>query len=244
MKKVGLLSLVMVLLAGCSPKEFVENTVYEMIEKNPQKFMEAVQNAAKKSRPPAVDPSKALEEEFKNPKVATVDSSRILGNQEAPILIVEYTDLQCPFCSRGHATLEQLKKKYGSEVKVLRKHLPLPMHPQAKDLAVYYELVARQDLKKADTWAGVVFANQQEAKDTSKYDAWAKQVGADVAKINKDKKNTEVMTGINQRISADMEEASKFGFQGTPGYLVNGVGVKGAYPLDYFDKIIQRHLAK
>jgi protein-disulfide isomerase len=41
-----------------------------------------------------------------------------------------------------------------------------------------------------------------------------------------------------------MQEANKFGFQGTPGYLINGVSIKGAYPVAEFKKIIDRHLKK
>ena len=45
---------------------------------------------------------------------------------------------------------------------------------------------------------------------------------------------------INARIQEDMNEASKFNFQGTPGFLVNGIPVKGAYPLEHFDGIIEQ----
>lgn len=243
MKIVGLLAL-LITLGACSPEKYIEDTVYKMMEKDPQKFMAAIQVAAQKGRPPAPDPMKALEEEFKNPKQARIEDSRILGSKEAPITIVEYTDLQCPFCSRGHKTLEQVKAIYGDKVKVLRKHLPLPMHNEAKDLALYYELIAKQDLKKADKWVGIVFDNQKQSADKSKYDQWAKEVGADVKQIQKDLKDSGLVTALNQRITDDMNEARTFGIQGTPGYLVNGVSIKGAYPQDHFQKIIDRHLNK
>ena len=49
---------------------------------------------------------------------------------------------------------------------------------------------------------------------------------------------------IDKIIGADMAEAQKFGFNGTPGYLINGVSLKGAYPASEFKKIIDKHLGK
>ena len=49
---------------------------------------------------------------------------------------------------------------------------------------------------------------------------------------------------VKERIEADMAEARKFGFSGTPGFLINGVSLRGAYPFDEFKKIIDRHLGE
>ena len=56
-----------------------------------------------------------------------------------------------------------------------------------------------------------------------------------------------IETRLNQvkaRIDQDLAEAKKFGFQGTPGYLINGVSLKGAYPFEEFKAVIDRHLKK
>jgi protein-disulfide isomerase len=45
---------------------------------------------------------------------------------------------------------------------------------------------------------------------------------------------------VKDRIAADMEEAGKFGFNGTPGFLLNGIPVNGAYPVEYFEEIIKK----
>ena len=47
---------------------------------------------------------------------------------------------------------------------------------------------------------------------------------------------------IKKRIDADIAEAQKFQFSGTPGFLINGVSLKGAYPFEEFKKVIDRHL--
>ena len=68
----------------------------------------------------------------------------------------------------------------------------------------------------------------------------AKKVGADVGKVLKDIKSDKVEAQVKE----DMAEAQKFGFTGTPGFLINGVSVKGAYPFDHFKMIIDKHLEK
>ncbi|MGE3759971.1 MAG: DsbA family protein, partial [Pseudobdellovibrionaceae bacterium] len=66
------------------------------------------------------------------------------------------------------------------------------------------------------------------------------KAGADVKKAEKDA-NSEA---VQKTIAADMEEAKKYEFSGTPGFLINGVSLRGAYPAPEFKKIIDRHLEK
>jgi protein-disulfide isomerase len=66
----------------------------------------------------------------------------------------------------------------------------------------------------------------------------AKKVGADLKRLEKDLKDEK----ITKIIEADMEEAKKFNFSGTPGFLINGVSLRGAYPFSEFKDIIDRHL--
>jgi predicted DsbA family dithiol-disulfide isomerase len=64
------------------------------------------------------------------------------------------------------------------------------------------------------------------------------KVGADLAQVKKDINSEE----IKKRVEGDMEEARNFGFNGTPGFLINGVSIRGAYPVEEFSKIIDQHL--
>jgi protein-disulfide isomerase len=71
---------------------------------------------------------------FKKPKSnIQVDAgdSPFAGGENAKVTIVEFSDFQCPFCSRAGKTVSELKKKYGNKVKIVFKHFPLPMHPNA-----------------------------------------------------------------------------------------------------------------
>ena len=255
MKKSSLLlaALALVMTTGCSKlieKSIEDNPdiVFNAIKKNPKRFVEvvneAVRTAQETSREDEAKEEQArLEEEFKNPKQAAVESGRVIfGNKNAPVTIVEYSDFQCPYCANGFKTVKQIMGDYGDKVRVVFKHLPLDFHPMAMPAAKYFEAIAMQDPKKAEKFHDEIFTNQRELnQDGEKFlKNAARKVGADLKKVEKDI-NSE---SVAKRIAADMEEAKKFEFSGTPGFLINGVSLKGAYPPPEFKKIIDRHLEK
>lgn len=220
-----------------------------MIEKHPKLFLDSINKAVEQARKQQREEETkseqaALEEEFKNPKKPDLSGDRVLlaGSKNSPITIVEYSDFQCPYCSRGFRVMNEVKKKYGDKVKILYKHLPLDFHPQAEPAARYFEAIAMQSHDKAVKFHDYVFENQGQLKDGKEdfLKKAAKHVGANLSKVLKDLQSEKV----NEVLKKDMAEARKFEFSGTPGFLVNGVSVKGAYPLDHFEKLIDRHLGK
>jgi protein-disulfide isomerase len=131
----------------------------------------------------------------------------------------------------------ELMKKYDGKIRFVYKHLPLSFHPQAMIASQYYEAIRLQDAEKAFKFHDAIYLNQRGLQNGEKFlQAEAKKVGADMAKVAKDVKSEVVM----KRIQQDIEEAGKFGFQGTPGFLLNGVPVKGAYPTSHFDDLISK----
>lgn len=181
------------------------------------------------------------EQEFKEPKKPKIDKDRaVSGDRNAKILIVAYSDFECPYCSKGAENLEVVRKKYGSKVGFVFKHLPLPFHSMAQPAAEYFEAIALQSSKAAYKFHDMVFKEQHRLKDEGlKFlDEVAKKAGADLAKVKANLKNEKVQAHINQ----DREEAKKFGISGTPGFVVAGVTVKGAYPPEEFYAIIDRRL--
>ncbi len=253
MKVLGL-SVLALALANCAPsskqlKEAVEkdpSIVFVAIEKNPDKFIEVVNKAAQEAQKKAQEKMIAEEgqkraDEFKNPLKPEIQEDRVIfGKKDAKVTIVEYSDFQCPYCTKGYQTVEQVLKAYPNDVRVVYKHLPLDFHPLAMPAAIYFEAIAKQDHAKAEKFYHEVFTKQSEL--VSKKEAFlkdtAKKVGADVKKLEKDLKDE----SIAKRIEADMEEARKFNFSGTPGFLINGVSLRGAYPFNEFKDIIDQHL--
>ncbi|MCB0355468.1 MAG: thioredoxin domain-containing protein [Bdellovibrionales bacterium] len=245
---------VLALQIGCTPskesltKLIEENPeiIFNAIEKNPKAFIETVNKAAKNAQAEAqkqreMDEQTKLEEEFKNPKKPEIDTKRpIFGTKNAPITIVEYSDFECPYCSRGYNTVKKVREEYGDKVRVVYKHLPLDFHPMAEPAAMYFEAVALQSHDKAEKFHDMVFEDQSALKSGKEkfLDSVVKKVGANLNQVKKDL-NSKM---VKDHIAADMAEAKKFEFSGTPGFLVNGVSLKGAYPFSEFQKIIDRHL--
>lgn len=257
MKKFGILisTLSLLLLGACAPsaqqlKSAIEkdpSIVFVAIEKDPEKFIEVVNNAAQNAQRRAQEKAVAEEaakrdEEFKNPVQAEIQPDRVIfGNKNAPITIVEYSDFECPYCSRGYQTVKQVQREYGDKIRVVFKHLPLDFHPKAMVASRYFEAIAKQSHEKAEKFHDMIFEQQGKFKsDGEKFlDDAAKKLGVNVAQMKKDMNDPSVQA----RIDADMAEAARFNFSGTPGFLINGVSLRGAYPFPEFKAIIDKHLS-
>lgn len=245
----------LIVLAGCTSKSQIEKALqdnpeilFNVIKSNPKKFLDVVNEAVRTAQAGAREDERKqeearMEQEFKNPKQPVVDDKSIIfGNKNAPITIVVYSDFECPYCSRGFQTIKNVEKEYGEKVRIVYKDLPLDIHPMAMPAAKWFEAVAMQDVSKAQKFHDELYQNQgglREGKEKFLKET-AKKVGANVAKAEKDSNSD----AVAKKIKADMEEAQKFEFSGTPGYLVNGISIRGAYPIEEFKKIIDRLLAE
>lgn len=243
-------------ISACAPsasqlKQAIEkdpSIVFVAIEKAPDQFIEVVNKAAreaqaKQQQKEAADEQGKREQEFKNPLKPAIDESRpFMGPKDAKVTIVEFSDFECPYCSRGYATVKEVLKAYPTEVRVLFKHLPLEFHPKALPAAKYYEALAMQDHEKAIKFHDMVFQNQDKLRSEGEafMKKTAKDLGANMKKLETDFASEEVM----KKIQADIDEAKGFEISGTPGFVINGVSLKGAYPFPEFKSIIDKHLGK
>jgi len=247
----GLLGLV----TACAPtekqvQEVIEKNpkiVFSAIENHPDEFMEVVQKAAQSAQRKSAENQEKKEaerqaEEAKNPlKPEITAESASEGPTDAPITIVEYSDFQCPYCGRGYTTVREVLKNYEGKVRFVYKNLPLPMHPLALPAAKRFEAILMQDPKKAFLYHNEIFENQDKlnAQGEKFLDAVAKKVGADMKRLKADMDGDKVKA----RLDADKAEAEKFNFSGTPGFIVNGISIRGAYPFETFKTLIDKQLA-
>ncbi len=260
--KTGLLTLLLFGLASCMSdgqlKEKVakiikENPtiITEAIDANPAEFVESIQKAAKGAqevlaKKRQVNEKKKLEATFDKPLVAMIRADEaIRGNKNAPLTLIEYSDFECPFCKRGFETVEALRAKYGDKLRFVYKHLPLSFHKQAKISAQYFEALRLQSPEMAFKFHDAIFNNQKQLRNGESFlKKHAKAVGGDMKKLAADLSSKVVM----DRIEQDLKEAASFGMQGTPGFLLNGIPVKGAYPPDHFigivDELVKRGKVK
>lgn len=177
------------------------------------------------------------EEYFKNPIQVDIGKSPVKGPENAKITIVEFSDFQCPYCERGKSIMDQVLKAYPNDVKLTFKNLPLAFHKEAKPAAKAALAAGMQG--KFWEMHDALFADQQNL-GAAMYEQKAKDLGLDVAKFKTDMDSAE----LDKQIEEDSKIAEKFGIQGTPGFIVNGVPVKGAYPFEHFKGIIDRWLAQ
>lgn len=245
--------LLAVLLAAlpASAKELSRDELKKALEKNPDVLIEAlktqkralfqlVEEAAREEQMRRQQEEeererKELEAAFKNPLKPSIAADNLSrGPKDAPITIVEYSDFECGFCGRAYNTLRALKERH-KDLRVVYKHMPLPFHPKAMPSAQWVQAATLQSQEKAWKLHDALFENQEKLSE----EFWTKkaaEIGLDVEKLKADAASEKVKS----LIEADVVEAKKFGFSGTPGFLVNGVPVRGAYPLEHFEMIIER----
>jgi protein-disulfide isomerase len=153
--------------------------------------------------------------------------------------IIEYSDYQCPFCSRVEPTIAQLRQEYGDKIEVVYKNYPLEsIHPDALNAAIAAECARNQGEDEFWAYHDKLFANQN-ALDGASLKQYAQAQGLNVNDFNKcfDGKETE------SRIRAEMQEASGRGVQGTPSFWIKDELVVGALPYDMFKSKIDEKLS-
>ncbi len=163
----------------------------------------------------------------------------VWGSANAPVTVVEFSDLQCPFCARVHPTLQALESKYGaSQLRIVFKHNPLPFHSNARPAAKVADAVLRQGGSRAFfSFLDLAFAEQSKLGDAALAD-WVRRVGLDPAIVipRADLPDTA------DKIERDIALAGRVGANGTPAFRINGKTLSGAQPLEAFTSIIDAEL--
>lgn len=208
-----------------------ESLILDVIKKNPQIIKEVLEKYEKDlaEKKQEDEFNKLLEERVE----VEVGQSPTKGDKKAEYTVFGFSDFQCPFCKRGDDTIKQLMEKYDKKVKYVFKHLPLSFHPQAAPASKASWAAGKQS--KFFEYHDKLFENQSKLGEEL-YVQIAKDLGLDMDKFNKDRNGDEA----EKQIQADMKAAETVGIQGTPGFVLNGVKIYGAYPLDHFEKIISR----
>ena len=145
------------------------------------------------------------------------DGSPVFGNTKDPKLtIVEFTEFQCPYCSRIAPTMKELNEKYPDKIKFIYKHFPLSFHSNAKAAAA--ASIAAQNQGKFWEFRYALAPHSRELSDST-YIAIATEIGLDVEKF---KKEMVLDSAMEARIDKDFQLGVKVGVQGTPNFYING----------------------
>lgn len=157
------------------------------------------------------------------------------GDENAPVVIVEFTDFECPYCSRANATVKELIENNPGKVRLVFKHNPLSIHKNARLAHQAAEAAAMQG--KFWEYYQLLFDNQ---KALSREDllAYAAQLGLDVAAFEKDLDSDT----IKNRVAADISQGESISVKGTPHFFINGTRFSGARPIEDFQKALNAEL--
>jgi protein-disulfide isomerase len=177
----------------------------------------------------------------------------VRGNKDAKVTIVNYDDLQCPFCSRMHSMLTgEVLKTYGDRVKLVYKDFPLTeIHPWAVHAAVNANCLASQNADAFWEFADYAHANQKQITGAAQRPPFKEQFDAlDKAAVEIGQRRNLQLAPLQSCIKAQsdtavlasLKEAMGLGVQATPTIFVNGERVDGAVPIAELNAMINRAL--
>lgn len=157
------------------------------------------------------------------------------GPATAKVTIVEFSDFQCPYCSRGKAVIDQVVKKYGDKVRVVFRDFPLNFHDKAQKAAEAGQCANDQ----GKFWAmhDWMFDNQQ-TLDIETLKSAARNLGIDSAKFDQCLSSGQHAEDVRKSLA----DGQKVGVSGTPAFFINGVMMSGALPFEKFQAEIDQAL--
>lgn len=172
------------------------------------------------------------------PKVEMVaDRSRLLGDPEAAVTIVEFADFQCPYCQEVEQTLRKLMEKYKGKVRLGFRDFPLrPIHPQAQRAAEAAGCAGLQG--KYWEYHDLLYANQA-TLGPENLEKHARTLGLDLERFRACVASGELVS----RIEGDVQAGGKAGVSATPTFYINGSVLVGVQPLAVFASAIESELA-
>ena len=181
----------------------------------------------------------------------SVDNDPIIGNPDAPITIIEFSDFQCPFCARFYTqTLPLIHEEYiePGKVKLVFRDFPIQsIHPNALPASVASECANEQG--KFKEMHDVLFENQNEWNRQETVDALSLfSQYAEEMQLEQEVFDSCLTNGkYIEEIRKDLRDGQKYGIGGTPGFFVGNdeigyVKMEGAQPFESFKKIIDSQL--
>ena len=251
LKRIALVLCLVVMVSGCVNKQMLKDQIAEVIRENPQIVIDAMRENSMDMLAiveQGIDQREKLKREamlaaeIKNPYHPRIWAERpMLGNPDAPVTIVEYTDFLCPYCSKGAKVVRKLVTEQPDKYKLVFKHLP--MHKNSRELALVFEAIAQFDKDKAYKFHDLAFDRQKELYDDKEGIVVGKileEVGVDPHQLQKTLNSPQ----LQEFLLADEKEAGKFRIDATPTFLVNGISVRGYLPADRFEQMVDMILEK
>lgn len=160
-----------------------------------------------------------------------------LGRADAPIVITEVIDFDCPYCANRNGLMKRLRSEYKDEVRIVVRHLPLMMlHPRSESAAVASMAANRQG--KFFEYADRLYLHQKGQRTQEDYVGYAEEVGLDVARFQADLQDPALLAYVRK----DAAAAQELNVGGTPSMYVNGTPVPPNAAPDVIREVVRAEL--
>lgn len=231
-------------ISGALPIDSFKKVIDEELKKAEGKNLkgDALYREIIKDGKPVVAKNNGNKAEKEDPnKIYSVSLSgkeAVKGAKNPKVTIIEFSDFQCPYCSKANTMINSVVEKHKNDVKLVYKSFPLGFHKEAKPAAVFaYAAKKVHGNEMFFKIADILYAKQSDwkGKTDEKFEAYAKEAGADWAKIKAEMAKPE----IDQIISEDINEAGKHNIRSVPTFFVNGKKVSGAKPAEFFESMLE-----
>jgi protein-disulfide isomerase len=177
-----------------------------------------------------------------------VETAFIQGAKDGSVMMLEFSDFQCPYCKKVQPALQKLVKKYSDKVAFGYRHFPLAFHQDADESAVAAEC-AREQGKFMEMHASLY--KQQNNQSVESLKKIAKDIGVkDLDKFN----SCLISDKYRKLLERDMEVAALAGINGTPAFvvgsydsktgIVKGEVLSGAQPVEVLEEALKKYLGK
>ncbi|MBD2310640.1 thioredoxin domain-containing protein [Desertifilum sp. FACHB-1129] len=216
--------------SNISPR--LEEQVLQIIRNHPEVLIESVQAYQQQQQQQLQSAQQAFLEELQTNPRGIVGNSPYQGAEEFEIVLVEFSDFQCPYCAQASQTLKQFMAKHGDRVTLAYKHFPItPSHPEAMNAA----RVAWAAGQQGKFWEvhDALFQRQTELGENL-YQELARKFNLDLEQFERDR------TLADSAIAQDMQLAASLGISGTPFFVMNNQAFTGAIQLDELEDILAR----
>ena len=167
-----------------------------------------------------------------------IDDDAVKGDENAPVTMIEFSDYECPFCTRFYSqTLGQIEREYidTGKVKFVYRDFPLSFHQNAQKAAEAAECAGKQD--KYYEMHDLLF-EKGVIGGVSSFKQYANEIGLDTAEFNSCLDSGEMASEVQK----DFQDGQRAGVQGTPSFFINGKLVSGAQPFEVFKQVIEAEL--
>jgi len=159
------------------------------------------------------------------------------GEKEAKVVMIEFSDYECPYSKRAQPTVQKVLEEYKGEILYAFFDYPLPFHKKAMKAHEAARCAGEQG--KYAEYNAKVFDNQQNL-GVEGLKGYAKDLGLDTAAFD-----SCLDTGKTaESVKKSVQKGSGVGVSGTPAFFVNGIMISGAQPFESFQDIIQAELAR